>query len=271
MTLFEAFLLGLIQGATEFLPISSSGHLILIPALFNLSTPNLTLVTVAHLGTLIAVLIYFRQDIGQIIRGVVIGFRQGKPLGNTQARLGWYIVAASIPIAVAGLTMSSFLETVFDTPSAVAFFLLVTAVILVMGERLYSGQKKLSQMSWLDTIIIGIIQIIALLPGISRSGSTITAGLWRGLDRAEAAQFSFLIGIPAIVGAGLLGLIDILAADDLSGQLYSIITVFLAAGVSGYACIYFLLNWLRQHRLYLFAGYCIILGVFNLVVQAIRI
>ena len=266
MTLFEALLLGLIQGATEFLPISSSGHLILIPALFNLSTPSLSLVAVAHIGTLVAVLIYFRQDISQIIKGVVIGLQKGSPLENTEARLGWYIVAASIPIAVAGLTMSDFLETVFSAPSTVAFFLLVTAVILVIGEQLYSGKKKLSQMGWSDAIIIGIVQVFALFPGISRSGSTITASLWRGLSRAESARFSFLLGIPAILGAGLFGLADILVSDELIVQLPIIITVFLASAVSGYACIYFLLNWLRQHSLYLFAVYCAVLGVLYLLV-----
>ncbi|MBE2224851.1 MAG: undecaprenyl-diphosphate phosphatase [Anaerolineae bacterium] len=266
MNVFEALLLGLIQGVTEFLPISSSGHLILIPAIFNLPLPTLSLVAVAHIGTLVAVLIYFRQDLSQIIRGVATGLRKGKPLENTHARLGWYIVAASIPIVVAGLLLSDFLEAVFDSPSAAAFFLLVTAVILVIGERLYSGQKKLAHMSWLDTMIIGFVQVLALLPGISRSGSTITAGLWRELDRTDAARFSFLLGIPAILGAGILGLADILAADDLAAQLPVIVTVFLTAAVSGYACIYFLLYWLRQHSLYLFAVYCAVLGGFYLLV-----
>lgn len=266
MNLIEAIFLGILQGATEFLPISSSGHLVLVPTLFNMADPGLSLIAIVHEGTLLAVLLYFRQDLWQVVRGVWIGLRQGQPLATAEARLGWYIVVGSIPVAVAGLTLEDFFEDVFGTPVAAAFFLLVTAALLVAGERLLSERKQLDQIGWPDAIAIGFFQMLALFPGISRSGSTITAGLWRGLDRATAARFSFLLGVPAILGAGLLALLDILAADSLAAQLPLFLTAFLAAAVSGYACIYFLLNWLRQHSLYVFAAYCAGFGIVYLII-----
>lgn len=260
MTTIEAIILGIIQGATEFLPISSSGHLVLVPAVFQLTEPNLSMIATVHEGTLLAVLIYFRRDIWQIIRAVWDGLRQRRPMGTADSRLGWYIAVGTLPAALAGLLLESFFEEVFGTPIAAAGFLLGTAVLLVSGERLLSGNKDTSQMSWLDALIIGFMQMLALFPGISRSGSTITAGLWRGLDRATAARYSFLLGIPAILGAGLLSLGDLIEAGNLAGQLPIYLAGFAAAAVSGYACIHFLLSWLRSRSLYIFAAYCALFG-----------
>ncbi|MFQ5437190.1 MAG: undecaprenyl-diphosphate phosphatase, partial [Anaerolineae bacterium] len=260
MSLFEAIILGIVQGATEFLPISSSGHLVLIPAWFGLTAPTLPVAAIMHEGTLLAVLIYFRRDVWQIVTAVLAGLRERRPLATPEAKLGWLIVFGSIPAAAAGLLLESFFEELFAAPVYAASFLLVTAVILVVGERLLSGQKSTEEMGWLDALIIGLFQMFAILPGISRSGSTITAGLWRGLNRETAARFSFLLGIPAILGAGLLAVSDLAAGGDLAGQVGILAAAFVAAAVTGYACIAFLLNWLRQHSLYLFAGYCVVFG-----------
>lgn len=260
MSILEAIFLGILQGATEFLPISSSGHLVLVPRMFNLTQPSLTVIAIAHVGTLLAVLIYFSRDLWNILRATLSGILQGAPLATTEARLGWFIVVGSIPAAVAGLTLEDFFDEVFGTPVAAAAFLLVTAVLLVTGERLLSGQKKLSQMGWVDAIIIGLFQMLALLPGISRSGSTITAGLARGLSRATAARYSFLLGVPAILGAGLLAVLDLLEAGNLAAQAPALLATFVAAAVSGYACIHFLLSWLRRRSLFPFAIYCVVLG-----------
>lgn len=260
MSLLEAIILGIIQGATEFLPISSSGHLVLFPAIFGLSQPSLTLIAIAHLGTLLAVMVYFWQDILAIISAVIQGLLKRDPFTDDNSRLGWYIAVGSIPAAVAGLTLEDFFEEIFASPMVAAFFLLVTAALLVIGERMLTGKKTIPQMSWLDAIIVGVFQMLALFPGVSRSGSTITAGLWRGLDRATAARFSFLLGIPAILGAGLLSIGDIIAAGDIAVQWPTYLATFLAAAISGYACIAFLLNWLRSHSLYIFAIYCALLG-----------
>jgi undecaprenyl-diphosphatase len=266
--LIEAIILGVIQGATEFLPVSSSGHLVLFPALFGLTEPDLNLVSIAHQGTLLAVLIYFWRDLWAIIRGVVLGLLRRQPLETDEARLGWKIAAASVPAAVAGLLLKDYFEELFGEPRYAAVFLLGTALLLVVGERLRSGRKTLGQLSLLDALVVGFFQMVALLPGISRSGSTITAGLLRGLDREPAARFSFLLGVPAIAGAGLLALLDLIDAGNLASSWTLYAATFVAAAVTGYACIHFLLAWLRSHSLYLFAAYCALLGLVALAVLA---
>lgn len=260
MSYWEAILLGIIQGATEFLPISSSGHLILVPSLLGWTEPPLTLVAIAHLGTLVAVLIYFRRDLWQITKAVLAGLGQRAPMATPDARLGWYILAGTIPAGAAGLLLESFFDEVFGIPVAAAFFLLVTAALLVVGERLLTGRKQLAQLKLVDAVIIGLFQMVALLPGVSRSGSTITGGLWRGLDRPTAARFSFLLGIPAILGAGLLAVLDLAQAGTSGDQLPFYLVTFATAALTGYACIYFLLAWLRQRSLYIFAAYCAVFG-----------
>ncbi len=260
MSIIEAILLGILQGATEFLPISSSGHLVLIPAIFGMTQPNLSLIAIAHEGTLLAVLIYFRHDLWEIVKGVRNGLLERSPMGSTNSRLGWYIAVGSIPAAATGLLLEESFENVFGNPTAAAFFLLVTAGLLLLAERFLSGKKVLAEMSWADTIVIGLMQMLALLPGISRSGSTISAGIWRGLSRETAARFSFLLGVPAILGAGILALADILGSGVIASQWPVYVATFLAAAVTGYACIFFLLAWLRNHSLTIFAAYCALLG-----------
>ncbi len=270
MNILEAIILGLLQGMTEFLPISSSGHLVLIPYLFNLTEPGLTMISIVHEGTLLAVLIYFRRDLWEIVKGVLDGLRRRQPLATAESRLGWYIVLGSVPAAVAGLLFADFFEEVFATPAISAAFLLVTAVLLVVGERLMTGKKELTHLSWLDALIVGFFQMLALFPGISRSGSTITAGLMRGFNRAVAARFSFLLGIPAILGAGLLSLIDLVRVGNLGSEWPAMLAGFVAAAVSGYACIHFLLTWLKQRSLYLFVVYVILLSAVSFLVIALR-
>ena len=260
MTILEAIILGIIQGATEFLPISSSGHLVLVPTIFGLTQPNLNIIAVAHLGSLVAVLIYFRKELWAIITAVAEGLWKRDPLGEPDARLGWYIAGGSIPAATAGLLFADTFDEIFGNPTAVAFFLLVTALLLVLGERLLTGIKTWAEMTWLDAIIIGLFQMLALFPGISRSGSTITGGLWRGLDRETAARYSFLLGVPAILGAGLLSILDLQRSGALASDWQLLLAAFLAAAIVGYLCIYFLLAWLRSHSLYIFAAYCALLG-----------
>lgn len=267
MNLLEAIILGIIQGATEFLPVSSSGHLILLPSLFNIPIPSLSVAAVVHEGTLLAVLIYFRRDLLQIVKAVWAGIVQRKPLATEDSRLGWYIAIGSIPAAAAGLTLESSFERIFGTPSYAAVFLLGTALILFVGERLLTGKKTVAEMGWLDALIIGIAQMMALLPGISRSGSTIAAGLWRGLDRTAAARYSFLLGVPAILGAGVLAAIDFAGMDDIASQLPVLTASFLSAAITGYICIHFLLGWLRGHTLYGFAAYCAVFGLLYLILQ----
>jgi undecaprenyl-diphosphatase len=265
MSIWEAILLGIVQGATEFLPISSDGHLVLIPDILNLTQPDLVFIGLIHLGTLIAVLAYFRHDLWTIIRGFLSALWQRRPLATTEARLGWFILVGSIPVGVVGLTLKDLFERVFGAPPVAAFFLLVTAALLVLGERLKTGTKTLATIGWLDALIIGFSQVLALLPGLSRSGSTITGGLVRGLDRPTAARFSFLLGVPAVLAAGLLSVYDALTMEA-TYELTVYIAAFLAATIAGFACIHLLLAFVKKHSLYVFAFYCAVFGSIYLLV-----
>ncbi len=270
MSIIEAVILGLIQGATEFLPVSSSGHLVLLPEIFGWGAADLTLVGIVHLGTLVAILIYFWRDLWQIFTAVLAGIRRRELTGTADARLGWLIAAGSIPAIIAGLLLQDFFDEIFDTPVAAAFFLLVTAALLLTGEKMLSGNQPAEQMGWKDAGIIGVFQSLALFPGLSRSGSTIVGGLLRGLDRAAATRFSFLLGIPAFLGAGLLSLKDIVTAPVMPYTPAVYAAGFLSAAVVGYACIHFLLRWVRAHSLYIFAVYCALLGGGYLVYSVFR-
>ncbi|MFZ1401097.1 MAG: undecaprenyl-diphosphate phosphatase [Candidatus Promineifilaceae bacterium] len=260
MSIIEAIIIGIIQGATEFLPISSSGHLVLLPEIFQMTNPDLPLIGLVHTGTLLAVLIYFRKDLWEIIKAVIRDLSQHQPLASNESKLGWLIVAGSLPVALIGLPFSGFFEEVFSNPRIAAAFLLITALLLVLGERALSGKKDIAQMTWADSLVIGAFQALALFPGISRSGSTIVGGLSRGLDRSTAARFSFLLGIPAILGAGMESILQLFTATpQFSVSVY--VFAFVAAAVSGYACIHWLLTWVKNHTLYGFAVYVTLLSI----------
>ena len=267
MSIVEAIIIGIIQGATEFLPISSSGHLVLLPEIFNMTNPDLTLIGLVHAGTLLAVLVYFRRDLWQIITAVFRDLAQRQPFASSDARLGWFIVVGSIPVALIGLPLKDSFEEIFSSPIATAGFLLVTAALLILGERMLSGHKTIAQMSWTDAILVGLFQAMALFPGVSRSGSTIVGGLARGLDRSAAARFSFLIGIPAILGAGLQSILEIFTAEAVEFSTAVYVMAFIAAGVTGYACIYWLLTWVKNHTLYGFAAYVTLLSLAFLLIS----
>lgn len=266
MSLLEAIILGIIQGATEFLPISSDGHLVLVPAIFGLSQPDLVLIGLVHAGTMLAIIGYFARDLWAIGRAGLAGIANRNPMGADDSRLGWYMLLGSVPAAVVGLTLKDFFERQFQSPTMAAVGLLVTAAFLVAGERLLRGTKTLDRLTVVDVLIVGSFQVLALLPGVSRSGTTIAAGLWRELDRPTAARFSFLVGLPAIAGAGLLSILDIFSAQgSLPAGHY--VAAFVAAAITGYLCIAFLLSWVKRHSLYLFAIYCAAVGTLYLVLS----
>ena len=264
MEIFEAIFLGIVQGATEFLPVSSSGHLVLLPRIFGIGEASLTEAIIAHVGTLLAVLYYFWKDILAIVTNVIRDVLDAKPMRSAESRLGWFIVVGSIPAAAAGLLFEESFETIFSDPRWVAFFLLITAIFLVLGERMMSGRKSIQEMSWMDAIVIGVFQMFALFPGVSRSGSTIVGGLLRGLNRETAARYSFLMSIPVIAGAGLLGAIDLFSVPDLASQVPSMITVLVTSAIVGYLCIVFLMKWVKERSLYPFAIYVASFGVLYL-------
>ncbi len=260
MTIIEAIFLGVLQGVTEFLPISSSGHLVLIPTIIHFTPPDLAMVGLVHLGSLAAVLFYFRQDVWEITTAVLSSIKQGQLMATPNARLGWHIIVGSIPVAVVGLLLNDFFEELFSTPPVAASFLLITAILLIIGERMISGKKPTAAMTWTDALVIGLFQTFALFPGISRSGSTIVGGLIRGLDRPTAARYSFLMGIPVILGAGLLSISDLASSATPTFSFSIYLAAFVSAAVSAYICIYFMLAWVKQYGLTVFAIYCALLG-----------
>lgn len=256
--MFDSIIWGLVQGLTEFLPISSSGHLVLVPALLakagiDIGEPSLAVSAVLHLGTLLAVLVFYRSDLFRLAR-----FRTD-PVARKTVKL---LAIGTIP-ALVGLPLRSSLETIEGTPSLVAVALLVTGVILVVADRLPRGGSTLDQATTPDAVWIGLAQAFALIPGISRSGSTITMATARGFDRTEAARFSFLLAVPTIAGAGLLSLLDLNAADGSAGP---IVAGFAVAALSGYAAIAVLLRLITTRGFLPFAIYCFVVGTLAVIV-----
>lgn len=270
MNLFQALILGIVQGLTEYIPVSSSGHLVLVPWLLGWPDPPFTFEVLIQWGTLVGVFIYFWQDIWEIVQGVIQGLVKGQPLGSFEAKLGWLIVIATLPAVVFGLLFKDFFESFFSAPIYVGVLLGLAAIILVAAERFGSRQRELESIGWLDAIIIGFWQVLALVPGVSRSGATISGGMLRGFDRPAAARFSFLMSIPALAGAGVIAMKDLLASGGLMAELPALIVGFIAAAISGYLCIRWLLSYLQGHSLYAFAAYRVILSVIVIIVALIR-
>jgi undecaprenyl-diphosphatase len=287
MTFIQALLLGVLQGATEFLPVSSSGHLVLVPWLLGWPSPGLGFDVVVHWGTACAVLIYFWRDWLSILRAVLrwlTGLLRRPLAGERQpldeedranVRLAALIVLGSIPAGLAGVALEDLFESMFARPSAAAGFLLVTAGLLTASEFIArrvseADARSMRALGWPDALLIGLAQALAIFPGISRSGATIAAGLGRGLQRRASARFSFLLATPIILGAGLFKLIDLFQAGQLASQAPTLALGFLVAGVVGLACIHFLLRFVQRRRLYVFAIYCLLMGVVCLVLALVR-
>ncbi len=264
MTLLQALLLGIVQGATEYIPVSSTAHLVLVPWLlrWNISEQTAFVFDVlVQLGTLAAVAAYFWRDLWEVARGMTRALLRGKPFEGESAQLGWFLLVATIPAGLAGLLLKDFFESVFGDPMAVAALLLGTAALLALREWLSARAARLERVRLSDAIIIGCWQILALLPGISRSGATIAGGLTRGLTREAAARFSFLMSIPVLLAAGLLAARDMLKIGQLAQFLPVMLVGFFAAAVVGFGVIAWLMRYLRQRRLYVFALYCTLAGL----------
>jgi len=251
--MLEASFWGLIQGLTEFLPVSSSGHLVLVPALLGTEPPDLATSAMLHLGTLLAVLAYFRRDLLDMIRFT----EQGK-------RLLRLLVIGTIPAAILGIAFEDFFDRLSETPRAVAVALTVTGVMLLATRAIARRTRQVEDSTDRDALLVGLSQAVALVPGISRSGATISTGLLRGFERAEAARYSFLLGIPAIAGAGLFKGIEL--AGNEGGIGAAVFVGMLVAAVSGYAAIALLLALIRRIGLVPFGVYCVIAGAVALAV-----
>ncbi len=250
--MLNAIFWGIIQGLTEFLPISSSGHLVLIPALLGQEGPDLATSAMLHLGTLVAVLVYYRSDIARLAK-----------FDRPARKIITLIVIGSIPAAILGLAFEDRIEDLIADPKVVAIMLIVTGVILLLTALLRLGDRRMQDLGVPDSVIIGLAQATALIPGISRSGMTISAGLTRGVERTEAARFAFLLGIPVIAGAGLLQMVDVLAAgESIPAEVW---VGMAAAALSGYAAIAILLKALARVGLTPFGIYCVAFGAISFV------
>ena len=279
MNILDAIILGIIQGITEFLPISSTGHLTVAGKLMNLISPDkpqewTAFIAVIQLGTMLAILIYFWKDLVQILISFWkenISKRTGFANQSFQSRTGWYIIVGTLPVVFIGLLFKKAIEGALTKDlSVIAINLIVFAVILAIAEKVGKRTKTEKDISLFDSLFIGIAQAFALIPGASRSGTTITGGLFRGLKREDAARFSFLLSVPAVLASGLLELYQSL--DILNGTMWiNLIISTITAAISGYIAIDFLLKYLKNHSTYLFIYYRIIAGIIILVLIAYNI
>jgi undecaprenyl-diphosphatase len=271
----ESIILGIVQGITEFLPVSSSAHIIVVPWLFGWGEPGLTFNVAVHMGTLLAVLLYFRSDIAAMAMALPKGIAAGKPLADPMSRMALVILVGSIPAALIGLTLGDQIEDMFHTGgngslslTIIATMLILVGLLMLIVERKMPQHREFERISWRDGIVIGVAQAIALIPGTSRSGSTITAGMILGLRKEVAARFSFLLGIPAIAGAGLLEMLDLLERGLPPDERLPFILGGGSALVVGYISIAFLLKFLQTNSVLLFTVYRCGLGVVMLVLIA---
>ena len=261
-----AIILGLIQALTEFLPISSSGHLILARGVLDFGfVDGLTFDVGLHVGTLLAVLIYFRSDIAGLIRGFLSTFRGLDFRGNADQRLAWYIIAASFPAAVAGFLLEDQIEYYVRNPMVIVFTLVIGGLLFLLAERTTKQKNEMRSLSFGGAFFVGIAQAVALIPGVSRSGITIIAGMTQGLKRAEAARYSFLLGSPALAGAGLKKGLDMSGQQFTTAEYLVLLAGIVSSAVAGWFVIRFLLRFLQNHRLDVFAYYRFVLAAVVLV------
>lgn len=264
MDLLQSILLGLVQGLTEFLPVSSSGHLVIVEKLFGVAPDDLVFEILVHFGTLLAVLIYFRA---RLLR-IVVEFLKS-PLGKglssedkSHVRLGWLLVIGTIPAAVIGLVLEDYVELAFASPRWSSGMLLVTASILVATRW---ARREDAVLNVPRAIFIGCAQALAIMPGISRSGSTISAGMFSGVNKSEAAEFSFLLSIPAILGATLLKLPDFISLMGRSNVVENYLAGALVSAVTGYLSIAVLLRIISKGKFFYFGLYCAAIGILGII------
>tara|TARA_Y100000739_G_scaffold90760_1_gene77671 strand:- start:1694 stop:2572 length:879 start_codon:yes stop_codon:yes gene_type:complete len=272
LSLMEAcwrnLVLGIVQGLTEFLPISSTAHLKVVPVLLGWGDPGVSVTAAIQLGSIAAVIAYFRSDLLQVLKGIGKAFRHGQ-WREPEARLGVAMVVGTIPILLAGLLIKLFWSEGYETSPLrsvpfIAVVSIVMALLLALAERLGPRQKKVADVSGRDGLIVGLAQMLALIPGVSRSGSTLTASLFDGWQRADAARFSFLLGVPAISIAGFVELNQAFAVSAETGP-WPLLTGIVSAAVVSWLAIDWLLKFLQRHSTWIFVAYRLLFGVVLLV------
>jgi undecaprenyl-diphosphatase len=268
MSALEAIVLGVVQGLTEFLPISSTAHLRIVPAFAGWEDPGAAFTAVTQLGTMAAVLIYFRTDLWRISRAWAASIRVPERRRDTDARMGWLILIGTIPIGIFGLAFKDQIETAARDLYLIGGALIVVGGVMLLAERSATQRREIESIGTREGILIGFAQAAALIPGVSRSGATISAGLFLGFDREAAARYSFLLSVPAVVLSGLLELGTILEGEGENAGLAPTALATLLAFIVGYASIAFLLRYLARHSMAAFVAYRVPLGTLVLVLVA---
>jgi undecaprenyl-diphosphatase len=256
---FEAIVLGIVQGLTEFLPISSSGHLRIVPAIAGWEDPGAAFTAVIQLGTMAAVVLYFRADLWRVGTTWLRSLRDRSLRSSLDARMGWYLIIGTIPIGVFGFLFKDQIETGARDLRLIGTMLIVFGLVMLLAERVGSKKKTVDDLDTRDGLLYGAAQSMALIPGVSRSGSTITAGMFLGYTRADAARFSFLLSIPAVVASGLFEMRKV--GEDTMPSTGVTILATVVAFVVGYASIAWLLRWLGTHTTMVFVLYRVVLGL----------
>lgn len=269
MSILQSIILGIVQGLTEFLPISSSAHLVIIPYLLGWEIdPETAFIfnILVQTASLIAVILYFRKDLSRLIRHFFKGIIERKPFQDSDSRLAWYIIVATIPAGIFGLIFKDLIEKAFGSILFVAIAWFITAIILASVEWVGKRNRSLDNLNLKDAIIIGLSQIIAVFPGLSRSGATISGGMIQNLDRPSAARFSFLMSIPVLLAAGFLTGIDLIQMENLNQQIIYFLPGIIASAIVSYFSIRWLIQYLMNRSLLVFSIYCVLMGFFVLTV-----
>ena len=265
MNFVHAIILGIIQGLTEFIPVSSTAHLLIGQQLLGIPADDamFSFLVIVQLGTIVSLLAFYWKDLLSIARAVISDFRGLRDFGGLkpEAKLGWYIIIATIPALLAGYLLKDAVEALFKRPILQASIRLFSAaMLLTLAELLTRKNRSLSSMTWLDSLIVGLFQIIAVFPGASRSGATISGGMFRGFDRPSAARFAFLMSVPVMLAAGSYEMLDVLKMPNLSEFLPLLALGFVSAAVVGWFAIKWLIDYLSRGSLYVFAIYCAVVG-----------
>ena len=265
MTLLHAFLLGIIQGLTEFIPVSSTAHLLITQRLLNIPADDamFSFLVIVQLGTLVSLFAFYWKDLLSVAKAT-LDFRRSTP----ERDLGIYIIVATIPALLAGYLLKDAVEALFKQSMLQASIRLFSAAILLtLAEALTKKNRSLDSMTWLDAFVVGLFQIIAVFPGASRSGTTISGGMFRGFDRPSAARFAFLMSVPVMLAAGGYEMLDVLQMPNLGEFLPLLAVGFITAAVIGWFAIKWLINYLSKRSLYVFAIYCAIVGTITLILS----
>jgi undecaprenyl-diphosphatase len=273
MSWLQVVVLSAVQGLTEFLPISSSGHLAIVSRVFFADDAGASFTAVSQLGTELAVLVYFAKDIGRIVRAWFNGMLVKAHRDNADYRMGWCVIIGTIPILVFGLLFKDVIRGGVRNLWIVATALIVFSVVIAAAEYFGRQSRHAEQLTWRDGIAVGLAQCLALVPGVSRSGATISAGLFLGIDRELAARFGFLLAIPAVFASGLFSLPDAFApvSEGMSASGPQLLVSVIIAFVIGYAAIAWLLRFLINHSMYWFVGYRVLLGTVVLILLATNV